>query len=72
MRINVMYFTRLAKWLIVKYTLIIYLNYLVFLGLVDLSSEAAARESVVDDEFVGLEAWFFEELWTCKYKHRYT
>lgn len=38
------------------------LNYLVLLCLVDLSSQAAARESVVNDEFVGLEAWFFEEL----------
>lgn len=47
---------------------IAYLNYLVFLCLVDLSSEAAARESVMNDEFVGFEAWFFEEFWTCKYK----
>ncbi len=22
----------------------------------------------MNDEFIGLEAWFFEELWTCKYK----
>jgi len=43
---------------------ILYLYHLVFLCLVDLSSQAAARESIMNDKFVGLEAWFFEELWT--------
>ena len=49
--------------------LILYLNYLVFLCLVDLSRQAAARQSVVNDELVGLEARFFEKLRTWKHKH---
>lgn len=49
----------------VRRTLLHLLDYLVLLCLVDLPSEAAARQSVVDDEFVGLEAWFLEEFWTC-------
>lgn len=45
-----------------------YLNDLVFLSLVDFPGEAAARQSVVDDEFVGLEARFFEKFGTCAEK----
>lgn len=43
-----------------------YLNYLVFLSFIDFPGEAAARESVVDDEFVGFEAGLFEKLGTCR------
>lgn len=49
---------------------ITYLNYLVLLTLVDFSGEAAARQRVVNDEFVGLETGFFEELRSCEHKHR--
>jgi hypothetical protein len=45
-----------------------YLNNLVLLGLINLAGQAAARESVVDDKLVGLEAGLFEEFWTFKYK----
>lgn len=45
-----------------------YLNDLVFLRLVDFPGEAAARESVVDDEFVGFEARLFEKFGTCAEK----
>lgn len=45
-----------------------YLNDLVFLSFVDFPGEAAARESVVDDEFVGFEAGLFEKFWTCTEK----
>lgn len=44
-------------------TLLHFLNNLVFLRLVDLPCEAAARERVVNDEFIGLETWFLEEFW---------
>lgn len=46
----------------------LHLNYPVFLQLVDLPSQAASRQSVVNDELIGLEAGLFKELWTCKIK----
>ena len=49
-----------------------YLNNLVLLGLINLAGQAAARESVVDDKLVGLEAGLFEEFWTFKYKATHT
>lgn len=48
----------------------IYLDYLVLLRLIDLASKTAARERVVDDEFVGFEARFFKEFRTWERKHR--
>ena len=41
-----------------------YLHDLVLLRLVDLPCEAAARQGVVDDELVGLEARLFEQFGT--------
>lgn len=49
-----------------------YLNDLVFLRFVDFPGEAAARESVVDDEFVGFEAGLFEKFGTCTEKPEFT
>ena len=49
-----------------------YLNDLVLLGLINLASQTAARECIVDDKLVGLEAWLFEKLWTCKYTATHT
>lgn len=47
---------------------VLYLHNLILLTLVDLSCEAAAWESIVDDELVGLETWLLEQFgsWICR------
>lgn len=42
-----------------------YLYNLVFLGFIDLAGQAAAGDSVMDDELVGLKTWLLVQLWTC-------
>lgn len=48
---------------------IAYLYNLVFLWFIDLASQAAASYSVMNDELVGLKAWFLVQLWSCKTQH---
>lgn len=42
-----------------------YLDNLVFLWFIDLASQAAASDSVMDDELVGLKARLLVQLWSC-------
>lgn len=46
-----------------------YLYNLVFLGFVDLASQAAAGDGVMDNELVGLKTWLLVQLWTCVTRH---
>lgn len=48
---------------------IAYLYNLVFLWFIDLASQAAASDSIMNDELVGLKAWLLVQLWSCKTKH---
>lgn len=43
-----------------------YLYNLVFLGFVDLASQAAAGDGVMDNELVGLKTWLLVQLRTCR------
>lgn len=43
-----------------------YLYNLVFLWFIDLASQAAAGDSIMDDELVRLKARLLVQLWSCK------
>lgn len=46
-----------------------YLYNLVFLWFIDLAGQAAASDSIMDDELVGLKARLLVQLWSCNTQH---
>lgn len=44
----------------------VYLYNLVFLWFIDLAGQAAAGDSIMDDELVGLKARLLVQLWSCE------